>query len=70
MKTTVLQHWGGLQKDEGRGRPKTTCRRTIERERNKAEWKSWNVAKDSRRVGQRMSRRAPGGGGGYSLIRG
>ena len=26
-----------------RGRPKTTWRRTVERERNKAGWKSWNV---------------------------
>ena len=28
-----------------RGRPKTTCRRTVEKERNKAGWKSWEVAK-------------------------
>ena len=28
-----------------RGRPKTTLRRTIEKERNKARWKSWGVAK-------------------------
>ena len=33
---------------EGRrakGRPKTTWRRTVEIERNKAEWKSWEVAR-------------------------
>ena len=33
---------------EGRGakgRPETTWRRTVEIERNKAEWKSWEVAK-------------------------
>ena len=33
---------------EGRkagGRPKTTWRRTIEKERNKSGWKSWEVAK-------------------------
>ena len=30
-----------------RERPKTTWRRTIERERNKAGWKSWKVAKAS-----------------------
>ena len=28
-----------------RGRPKTTWRRTAEKERNMAGWKSWNVAK-------------------------
>ena len=28
-----------------RGRPKTTWRRTVKKERNKAEWKSWEVAK-------------------------
>ena len=28
-----------------RGRPKTTWRRTVEQERNKAGWKSWEVAK-------------------------
>ena len=28
-----------------RGRPKTTWRRTVERERNKERWKSGNVAK-------------------------
>jgi len=28
-----------------RGRPKTTWRRTVEKERNKAGWKSWEVAK-------------------------
>ena len=28
-----------------RGRPKTTWRRTVEKERDKAGWKSWNVAK-------------------------
>ena len=28
-----------------RGRPKTTWRRTVEKPRNKAEWKSWEVAK-------------------------
>ena len=28
-----------------RGRPKTTCRWTVEKERNKAGWKSWEVAK-------------------------
>ena len=34
MRTTVLQHWGGHQKDEwARGRPKTTWRRTVEREK-------------------------------------
>ena len=32
-----------------RGRPKTTWRRTVERERNKAGWKSWNVAKAAAR---------------------
>ena len=36
-RTTVLQHRGG--------RPKITWKRTVERERNKAGWKSWNVAK-------------------------
>ena len=30
-------------------RPKTTWRRTVERERNKAGWKSWNVAKAAAR---------------------
>ena len=28
-----------------RGRPKTTWRRTVEKEKNKAGWKSWEVAK-------------------------
>ena len=28
-----------------RGRPKTTWRRTVEKERSKAGWKSWEVAK-------------------------
>ena len=28
-----------------RGRPKTTWRRTVKKERNKAGWKSWEVAK-------------------------
>ena len=28
-----------------RGRPKTTWRRTVEKERNKSGWKSWEVAK-------------------------
>ena len=28
-----------------RGRPKTNWRRTVEKERNKAGWKSWEVAK-------------------------
>ena len=28
-----------------RGRPKTTWRRTVEKERNKAGWKSWEVVK-------------------------
>ena len=28
-----------------RGRPKTTWRRTVEKERNKAGWKSWEVSK-------------------------
>ena len=28
-----------------RGRPKTTWRRTAEKERNKAGWKSWEIAK-------------------------
>ena len=28
-----------------RGRPKTTWRRTVEKERNKAGWKSWEVPK-------------------------
>ena len=28
-----------------RGRPKTTWRKTVEQERNKAGWKSWEVAK-------------------------
>ena len=28
-----------------RGRPKTTWRRTVEKERNKTGWKSWEVAK-------------------------
>ena len=28
-----------------RGRPRTTWRRTVEKERNKAGWKSWQVAK-------------------------
>ena len=28
-----------------RGRPKTTWRRTTERERNQQEWTSWNVAR-------------------------
>ena len=28
-----------------RGRPKTTWRRTVEKERNMAGWKSWNEAK-------------------------
>ena len=32
-----------------RGRPKTTWRRTVERERNKAGWKNWNVAKAAAR---------------------
>ena len=44
-----------------RGRPKTTWRRTVEKEkeRNKAVWKSWNVAKEQRRTesaGLRMCR--------------
>ena len=30
---------------EGRGRPKLTWRRTVEKEQNKAGWKSWEVAK-------------------------
>ena len=30
---------------EGRGRPKLTWRRTVEKEQNKAWWKSWEVAK-------------------------
>ena len=29
----------------GRGRPKTTWKRTVEKEQNKAGWKSWEVAK-------------------------
>ena len=32
-----------------RGRPKTIWRRTADRERNKAGWKSWNVAKAAAR---------------------
>jgi len=28
-----------------RGRPKTTCRKTAEKEKNMAGWKSWNAAK-------------------------
>ena len=32
-----------------RGRPKTTWIRTVERERNKAGWKSWNVDKAAAR---------------------
>ena len=28
-----------------RGRPKTTWRRTVEKDQNKAGWKSWKVAK-------------------------
>lgn len=40
-----------------RGRPKTTLRRTIKKERNKARWKSWGVAKavaqDEESVGQK-----------------
>ncbi|XP_068739813.1 craniofacial development protein 2-like [Montipora capricornis] len=32
-----------------RGRPRTTCRRTVEKERDKAGWKSWNVAKAAAR---------------------
>ena len=32
-----------------RGRPKTTWRRTVEKERDKAGWKSWNVAKAAAR---------------------
>ena len=32
-----------------RGRPKTTWRRTVEKERDKAGWKSWNVAKSAAR---------------------
>ncbi len=28
-----------------RGRPRTTWRRTVEKERNKAGWASWEVAK-------------------------
>ena len=28
-----------------RGRPKTTWRRTVERERNQAGWGTWNTAK-------------------------
>ena len=32
-----------------RGRPKTTWRRTVERETKKAGWKSWNVAKAAAR---------------------
>ena len=28
-----------------RGRPKTTWRRTVEKERNEAGWRSWNTAK-------------------------
>ena len=47
-RTTVLRHWGGLQKDEERGRPKTTWNELL-RERNKAGWKSWNVAKAAAR---------------------
>ena len=29
----------------GRGRPKTTWRRTVKKEQNKAGWESWEVAK-------------------------
>lgn len=32
-----------------RGRPKTTWIRTVERERNKEGWKSWNVDKAAAR---------------------
>ena len=32
-----------------RGRPKTTWRRTVEKERDKAGWKKWNVAKAAAR---------------------
>ena len=32
-------------RSEARGRPKTTWRRTDKKERNKAGWKSWEVAK-------------------------
>ena len=38
---TVLQYWGGLQKNEGREEEQSP----LERERNKAGWKSWHVAK-------------------------
>ena len=33
----------------GRGRPKTTWRRTVKKEQNKAGWKSWGVAKVDRK---------------------
>ena len=46
MRTTALQHQDGLPEGRrARGRPKTTWRRTVEKERNKAGWKSWEVAK-------------------------
>ena len=43
-----------------RGRPKTTWRRTVEKERDKAGWKSWNaakaVARETESIGQRAWR--------------
>ena len=42
-----------------RGRPKTSRRRTVERE-GKAGWKSWNLAKAAARDKKR------GGGGGWA----
>ena len=33
------------ESQRAKGRPKTTWRRTVEKEQNKAGWKSWEVAK-------------------------
>ena len=46
-RTTVLRHWGGLQKDEERKGDQRPVREEMlrERERYKAGWKSWNAAK-------------------------
>ena len=48
-RTTVLQHWGGLQKDEEREGDQTPLGEKLLRERNRAGWKSWNVAKATAR---------------------